>query len=114
MNFKTIFASVQWVNLGLLILNVLNEWGSIMPGVDMPAWVIKVQVLLGILLPSVSVMGHGAHRMAYGEAQNPAARTPGEVMKSAGEATAAIVAAAPAGETVTVPSVTLATSTGTK
>jgi hypothetical protein len=113
MKIKTVLQGVQWVNIGLLVLNILNQWKDLFPGVELPPWVMQLQILLAAVLPGASVAGYSAHRLAYGEAQNPAARTTHEVVKSANEAAASLVASTPAGTQVAVPMVSVDKVPGT-
>jgi len=116
MNIKTIFQSVQWANIALTVLNVLNQWKQLFPGTEVPQWVLVGQILLAAILPSLSlpVVGSVGHRLAFGEAQIPGDRTTQEVHNAAVEVKASLIAAAPAGQQVSVPSVAPATAMGTK
>ena len=65
------FHAVQWVNVGVLALNVANTVTGIFPDAQAPKWLLIAQAALGAALPSV---GGVAHKAAYGESQDPEAR----------------------------------------
>lgn len=116
MNIKTVFQSVQWSSVVVALFQIFNDWAKIFPGVEPPKWLPYALILLASLLPSLSLPGVGSvgHRMAFGEAQVPGDRTTEEVHAAAVEVKAGLIAAAPAGQLVSVPSVVPATATGTK
>jgi len=105
------FGSLKYLNLAVFVLDVLNKWADIFPGVELPGWASGVQVVLAALLSSVFGIGH---RIEHGEAQAPANRTTEELTAAASVAKEAVIAAAPIGTSVTVPHVQSQTLTVTK
>jgi hypothetical protein len=67
-----LFAGAQWLNLAALVAQLLNMATNTFPALAGNHWILALQTLLGIFLPSV---GGVAHKMAYGEVQNPADRS---------------------------------------
>jgi L-asparagine transporter-like permease len=68
---STWFQAIQWVNVATLILQVIAAYTQVFPGAVLPGWVLFLQALIGIMLPS---LGGLAHRAAFGEAQVPEKR----------------------------------------
>jgi len=108
---KRFIGSVAWANLALLIADILNKWGSVFPGLELPPWVNYLQAILGMLSPSLAGFGH---RLVYDEAQTPADRTAPELAAAAGEVRSSMIAATPTGSTIAVPTVGSAMAQGVK
>jgi len=111
MNLKTTLSTIKWANWISVVIQLIGIITGAFPAQPWTPALLAAQAILQGFMTSI---GGFAHKASFGENQTPGDRTAGEVMKAANEATATLVAAAPAGEAVTVPSVTLATSTGTK
>lgn len=110
MKLGTAFKAGQIVNVVAAVAEALNEVTQSFPSLAVNKWVLIAQLFLGQFLPSAFGI---AHRLAFGEAQAPADRTTTEVMQSAVVVKAALVAAAPMGTTVTVPTVNTVSMKGT-
>jgi len=68
---KTLFATGQWVNAVVLVMNVLNSMTQTFPALEGNKYILAIQAAVGILLPS---LGGFAHKAAFGEVQDPTAR----------------------------------------
>jgi hypothetical protein len=110
MKLGTIFKTAQWGNIILLVAGILNQVTQTYPDLAQNKWILIVQALIGIVLPSLGGIGH---KLAFSEAQTPANRTVGELAQAASEAKATMIAAAPSGTTVTVPTAGSAQASGT-
>jgi len=103
------FGSLKYLNLAVFVLDVLNKWADIFPGVELPGWVAGVQVVLAALLSSVFGIGH---RIEHGEAQKPAARTTDELIVAADAVRETLIEAAPTGKIVEVPHIQTTSAKG--
>jgi hypothetical protein len=68
---KKVVGGVQWFNLLTLVAQLLNDFTNAFPSLQTAQWVIVLQGLIGVILPSV---GGIAHQVIFKAPQDPAAK----------------------------------------
>lgn len=97
---KTLLTSIKWGNFLTILAQLIGLLTGLFP--EQP-WTSYLLAFQGALQAFMTSIGGLAHRASFGEAQAPAERTTFEVMDSANVTAAALVAAAPKGENISVP-----------
>jgi len=69
MTIKSAFKGIQWVNLITLLGQVANDATGTFPAIANNHWLLMLQAIIGVVLPSV---GGYAHQVAFGTPQDPA------------------------------------------
>lgn len=107
---KAWLSKLPYAGLATLLGLWINDALQVFPALADDKWFIRLLALFAFFSKGVFGLWH---RMEFGEAQAPAARTVPEVMQAAVLVKAGLIAAAPTGTTVTVPTVTTAPAKGT-
>jgi hypothetical protein len=108
---KKLLDVTKYANWLTAIAQLIGIVTGLFPAKPWTPALLAVQTIIQGLMTSIGGVGH---RLSFGEAQAPADRTAEEVHASAVETKAALVAAAPAGANIIVPSVQIVTAQGTK
>ena len=111
MKLKTILDVAKWANWLAAIAQFLGIITNLFPAQPWTPKVLAVQAIVQGLMTSIGGVGH---RLSFNEAQVPSARTTEEITNAAVEVRANLIAAAPVGDKILVPSIGETTTTGTK
>lgn len=68
---KSLITNASWINAVTLIANILNQILHVVPFLQGNQWVIFIQAILAAFLTSPFGI---AHKLAFGENQDPATR----------------------------------------